>query len=475
MGAVDFATGSNYAWPVTMALDVCGLAFESSDVQYARINADNHTAASRCSQSKSLPGWCRTANAAGPILFSPTDGHLDWTSDGRLVMYSGGTQQWQSNSATASAQLCFQLDGNLVVYDGYDHAVWAASSSHEAATSPSDVLTFEGTNATVVNQDLESQCAAGNLPTCDASGNCTAPTGNGPSGCTSASYWTVWDSGVMAPITYLGGGGFSFVKDLHKGNSDFGAELWIVGAANNAYSLAGLENTLPSGTDARSQTLAYLPASTPPTDYMEVLGDAGISVTLFGADEIVFYAGGYGSFDPTATTPAASDLGVYGPLGAKIWDSTLSSSITPMSVSEEFFQVSTLIDVGGIPLTIAASATGEAGFNVGTSCNSSTESFGLGMTPYASLTADVSLTVGPEGVGVGIDGSLTLLQLSVPVSASASWTARSFQESMSFDVSTLSGEIDLVAEAGPLKASKTIASFNGYSTSVQLFSVNSNL
>jgi hypothetical protein len=477
----NWAANSVHGWPVTLALDTSSVLFQSGNVQYVREDfsvASSSTGGTftqfgcqmGCPQTKSLPGWCRTTGAAGPILVSPDFGHLDWTSGGSFTLYDpSGNTLWSTN--TQGALGCFQLDGNLVIYDGNNRALWAASWSNMGAYSPLDVLTFDGVNATVINQSLQAQCSAGLAPVCDANGqNCAAPTGNVPAACSSASYYTVWSSAKLPPITYFtSGGGFSFVEDLNKGNSDFGAELWIVGAANSYYSLTALEGSLPGGTNAQSQTLADLPTSTPPTDYAEVLGDTGVSVTLFGDNQIVFSANGFGSYDADGSGNAQSQLTV-GSLVGTLYSGTAANISTGKSASAEIFSAQMVLDVGGIPVTLKAGATGSIGFTVSGACSASNTNFSLGETPFATLDADVSVEVG-EGISVSIEADLTLVSLSLPITASANWQNKTFSESIDFNVSTLSGEVDLVLEAGPLKATKTLTSFNGYSTSETLFSL----
>ena len=54
---------------------------------------------------------------------------LTYQSDGNLVLYSGSSPLWASNtSGTTAGTTEMQGDGNLVVYDGFHNAVWSSQT-----------------------------------------------------------------------------------------------------------------------------------------------------------------------------------------------------------------------------------------------------------------------------------------------------------------------------------------------------------
>ena len=54
--------------------------------------------------------------------------HLDMQSDGNLVLYAGGTPYWATNTAGRGAYALMQRDGNFVVNDWNNRAVWATNT-----------------------------------------------------------------------------------------------------------------------------------------------------------------------------------------------------------------------------------------------------------------------------------------------------------------------------------------------------------
>jgi len=68
------------------------------------------------------PSECRTSGSGGM--------QLCYQSDGNFVLYRGGTAVWASNTAGTSAGFAnMQGDGNLVVYNAAMHPVWASNTN----------------------------------------------------------------------------------------------------------------------------------------------------------------------------------------------------------------------------------------------------------------------------------------------------------------------------------------------------------
>ena len=60
--------------------------------------------------------------------------------------------------------------------------------------------------------------------------------------------------------------------------------------------------------------------------------------------------------------------------------------------------------------------------------------------------------VGVPDFSVGVEGTLHVMELSLPVSESINVTNAGYTCSANLDVSALSGELDLYAKAGPFEA-----------------------
>jgi hypothetical protein len=463
----------------SLGLDACGIGFFSNTTgdQVARTDV-TELPEGKCTRTKlSNTGQCRTRDATGTVLSSPTAGTLNWTQYGHLQLVDPkGNVVWTNTNTNNNGwgwRLCFQTDGNLVIYDGNNAAMWA--TSWEGATPyANSSLTFEGADLVLVNDDHAAQCNAYNQPACDASGlNCVTPPQNPQlaSACTSSSYWTEWSKGPQNLVKYLTAGGFSFLKDLQKGSSDFGAELWIVGGAANYNSINGLKANVASVAHAAAAVAADVPAS-PSTSYAGVMGDMGVAVTLFGKNLTVVEANAY-----------ANNAGPSQHLEVNALTFTLYSvdanGLANPNYSAKFFEAEADIWVGCIPLVVTADATGEVGVrysgSIGVDSKTHDRKFTLTETPYAGLDVSASVGVGGQSVSAGLEGSLSLIELSVPFSYTIDTDAKSYSESADFQVSTLSGELDLYAQAFSFKATKKLASFDGYTTSVNLFSMNGNL
>jgi hypothetical protein len=85
-------------------------------------------------------GWCqaRPTTANAQIVWDEASAvELDWQTDGNLVLNAtdGRGAQWSSNTAGSGANLCFQADGNLVVYDANGSAVFSAQTGSKGVNT----------------------------------------------------------------------------------------------------------------------------------------------------------------------------------------------------------------------------------------------------------------------------------------------------------------------------------------------------
>lgn len=79
---------------------------------------------------------------------------LVWQSDGNLVQYStiGGIRSvhWATGTQNRGKWLAFQTDGNLVIYDASNHAIWANGAR---VTSGHNVFTLNALNGGQIFED----------------------------------------------------------------------------------------------------------------------------------------------------------------------------------------------------------------------------------------------------------------------------------------------------------------------------------
>jgi len=439
-----------------MTMDRCGISFSwtpNPADQYRRVSSGY------CHRTSIKEGWRRTTGAPGNVLGNENV-RLDWSSDGHLKLWDlSGNLLWQSPNGNGGHQLEFQGDGNLVIYSSSGKALWAYTWDNGGRMMPESataVLSLEGCSVAVQNQDLVDKCAVRPLMSTKEATVCDFE-----------SWWKLWTMTPSTCLAQLSGGGFSFVKDVKAGNADFGAETWVVAAAVNASSLNALKSSIAPYGFASGPVSADLPTGTPPSAYIEVLGDAGASVTLFGSSVTVLEANGY--VENLNGPKDHFDLTV---MGATVYEVSTTGVFNP-SVSQEFFSADGQYMLGFIPVTMHADVTGTLGANVNIYGDSS--ALHAETTPYASLDLDGSVGVGVSGASAGVKGSLNLVRLSVPFNQSLTFATKKYTSSASLDIGTLEGELKLYAELGPFEASKKIASFDGYSSTISLFNLSGSL
>lgn len=365
-------------------------------------------------------GWCRSKNASATLLDSGA-AHLDWQGDGNLVLYSAdGAAKASSKTANNGGWLCFQGDGNLVVYDNAFSPLWATGSLG------GDQLTLVGCTAKVSNQT----------------------TGSG--------IGTSWSFNPC--FTSIPGGGFSFVFDKSAGDSDFGAELWVVAGATNAATLATFKQSLPSGT---IEDVVDGMIQGAPSGFAEVLGDAGVSATVFSHNLTVFEVGGYVRTDE-------NDFFVT------VLDNTIHHDVSFDLVNQQFslLDFSRTFMLGGVvPVTVGAGVDGHFTLNLG--LNASPNSASATLTPEVGIDGSLSVGLGASGVQAGVEGSLNLATVSAPLTFAISFPQsgpRTWTSSATINETLLDGSLSLFAEAGPLHYSHELVSWDGLSYSQPLFS-----
>jgi hypothetical protein len=316
------------------------------------------------------------------------------------------------------AKLCFQSDGNLVVYNPQGLAVWAANS-------------LGGNELTLVG--------------------CTAQISNPATGAVPWGNWSFNPCYARIP-----GGGFSFLFDKSAGNSDFGAEMWIVAGSTTAATLASFKASIPTGTQAATAVNKMLPALVSP-DFAEVMGDAGVSATIFSHNLTLFEIGGYINKDESKCY-----ITVAG--------SAMPCSLTlTLSQDVQLLEETRTIMLGGVvPVTVTAGVSGNISFS--TTLTPTLVGLKTVITPSAGLSADASVALGVDGFDVGIGGSLDLVTVSAPVNLGLAFIGpRSYSASADLDETMLDGSLSLFADALFVHYKHELVSWDGLNYSQHLF------
>lgn len=192
-------------------------------------------------------------------------------------------------------------------------------------------------------------------------------------------------------------------------------------------------------------------------------GYADAHVTLFDEALTVLDVGAEGTTDADGDSGSRAWLYV---LGAEVFDQAASVSMDH-SHEQTLFQVSAVF----YGVTVSASAVGSFGIdgelNVG----------GAGISlvdvgPYANLSAEASASVGIACVNAGITADLTLVDVRVPINASAAGLSGSVLWSLDVDLqlSSLDGELRLEINWCLAGEEYTLFSIDGFQKTYPLFS-----
>jgi hypothetical protein len=427
----------------------------------------------------SRPGWCVKDGFDELIVSKPGEARLGW-EHGFLMIRKNPFNiglVWTPRDANGNDlwgdTLCFQNDGNLVIYRA-GSAVWASNTGVPAnQPTPHYVLVVEGTQVTMVDEDKAGECndfnacLAAHPDTaaidCEHPGSIPSYYATELSRCSTPDYYTVWNPTAVAGVsTFTTGGGFSFIKDTKEGDDNFGIEAWIGGAACDAASAANLRTVATTKDNAymRDRVLDIVPPS-PPADYTMAMGDTGAQLTLFGATP------DHPIVEMFATAEGENDTGLghfeVDVKGVAVFSATAATSDISVEYDHELPQVfewSTTFYVG-VPVVVEGSIGGSAGISAEGTLNETTLS--VTTTPFLGFDASLSAGVGTTGASAGVEGSINYIQGSVPFTHSLTFTGadKGYDESAKIRLSGLSGTVSLYAKAGPLKATKQLAGWDG--------------
>ena len=466
-----------------LSLHGCTLLVRPADGSFPMWSSSN-----RCPQT-TLPS--NTAIAAGQsdvVLLENEQARLAFQPDGNLVLRAvNGDEVWHSAlPANQGKRLAFQTDGNLVIYDAGSVPLWSARTANQGVSR----LELDGC-AFSLRTSAETKWSRGgdtcpgaaitNLPAweLEASGSLTLVRtpesrlvwqGDGNLVLYTASGAPVWESG-----TRNRGRGLYFQPDGNLvvyrtlGTTAASEALWSSGTwqaagANHALRLGDhctMTITDPSGAAVKwtgndtctvvnytferregSSTFGagmrtHLTAKDDGTARLD--STTSVDATILGSRVELLSAGGYQTEGDDGGDGNNFSLTVNG-------QSTLSVNF---SHEKTFFERSRTFNVGIVPVFVSVGATGSVGLGL---------AFGGGtmtLTPSAGIYATVAAGVGGEcdvgGASAGVRGTLTLIEVGLPISLRLYTDSASGQPRYTIQgdltLATLSGKLELYAEA----------------------------
>ena len=165
-------------------------------------------------------------------------------------------------------------------------------------------------------------------------------------------------------------------------------------------------------------------------------------------------------------------------MGQQIWSTNLnySFSVTPINWSRTFFSVSKYFMVGPVPINVTASLSG--GVKITVSGEISPTVARLNVTPGGWANANASASVSIVVASFGVQGSLVIINVTLPASGELFWPFCSINWKLKTDLglNTLAGNLDLFAKINFIFFSKTwtvnIARWNGLTYNWNLLNIN---
>jgi hypothetical protein len=189
-------------------------------------------------------------------------------------------------------------------------------------------------------------------------------------------------------------------------------------------------------------------------------GKAATDVTLFGKDIDLFDIGASADAEPSAAT-AEYHVIVAG-LKLAGQNKTAGFSGTKSLGERTLVKASSTFMIGPVPLTVEADATGSLGIDYALTVGTSSVSGSAG--PSVGIDGVFSAGLGVSGLSAGIEGDLTLVNLSTPATASVAWQGGdnfSYDASLDLTIHALDGSVSVYGQAGPFKATYQIFSWDG--------------
>jgi hypothetical protein len=235
------------------------------------------------------------------------------------------------------------------------------------------------------------------------------------------------------------------------GNSQFNAsyDLWM-----------GL-NTKQDLVNAAPPALIPLLEQTLPADTAVIGGCADAFVTAFGDEKYVAHVEGYATRS-NGTLSSDYELQV---LGTTLLSGSFAGNISKTWSTEFFSAEDTILVADVIPVVVTASVTGELGVSGTVGLHS--EDITINATPYAKAYVTGSIGIGADCVSAGIQGQLTALEVTLPVTVKASFppsnpNAIDFSVNCNLTLSSLDGSMGFYADACAVSTEYNIFSWPGY-------------
>ena len=464
-----------------LGLDDCALEIKSLDA-----TTPVWTFPKRCPQTTSLRNVDFAVGTGDRVVLENDAARLVFQADGNLVLRSiSGDEVWHSAlPAGRGKRLAFQTDGNLVIYDAANAAAWAANTYGQSVAlleldgcafslkTWSETLWTRGAAtcpaATLTNTPSWSLPASGALTLVrtpesrlvwQGDGNLVLYTTGG------APVWSSNTGGAGKALSFQPDGNLVVYRSLGTSAPSealWASNTWVTGGASHALRLGDhctLAITDPSGATTKqtmndsctvvnytferydgNSTLGvgmrtHLTAKDNGTARLD--STTGVDVTIFGERKELLSAAGY-----QTETDDGSDLG-----NASVTIYGESAVVLNATVEKTFFEESKTFNVGPVPVFVSAGASGSLGLGA------SFADGALTITPVAGIYATVSAGVGGEcdigGASAGIRGSVTLVEIGLPISlklflenGQPKYTIRG-----DLTISSLSGSLALYAEA----------------------------
>lgn len=267
--------------------------------------------------------------------------------------------------------------------------------------------------------------------------------------------------------------GFSINNSLGSGDvqASYFAEAGLTSC--NATNLAGASTlvpvpgcTLPAPFCPRvpQDPLCMVDAT---EEYASVDAQGGGGVTLFGDQRSLWVA----LSATTADGASSMNITVVG-FGLTLLDQGFSTVPIGYGIS---YGAEKDFSVAGVSVKVDGEANAWIGATLGG--GAITDGFEVTATPTITVGVDASARAGVSCASAGIDGSVDVLDLTVPSSFSLAYSGGTltFGVDSSFDYSALSGSLDVSACLCGECASDTIASYGGFNGSYSIYNASGSL
>jgi hypothetical protein len=465
-----------------LSLDGCSL-----DAKPADGSGPMWTDARRCPQTTMTSNVTVNAGPSDVVLLENAQARLTFQTDGNLVLRAAnGDEVWHSALApNRGKRLAFQTDGNLVIYDAASAPAWGAKMAGrgiallELDGCSVSLKTWSETRwtrgfqacpgATLANTPAWELAASGSLTVLRTPESRLVWQGDGNLVLYTASGAPVWASntgGNLGKGLYFQPDGnlvvYKTLDTMAASEALWSSGTWYTAGADHALRLG--EHCKLTITDRSGGAVKWTGSdSCTVVNYTFERGEGGglfgagmrthltakddgtarldsttsVDATIFGSRIELLSAAGYQTEGDSGADGNNFALTVFGESAASV----------NVGYEKTFFERSRTFTVGLVPVFVSAGATGELGLSLSFSGGT------LALTPSAGLYATVAAGVGGEcdvgGASAGVRGTLTLLEVGLPISLKLYVENGQPKYTIQGDltIATLSGKLELYAEA----------------------------